>query len=65
MRNHEISRSSRPEVFCKKGVFRKFTKFTGKLLCQSLFFNKIAGLALGLQLYIKKDSGAGLFPGIL
>ena len=23
-------RSSRPEVFCKKGVFRNFTKFTGK-----------------------------------
>ena len=39
-------RSSRPEVFCKKGVLRNFTKFTGKHLCQSLFFNKVAGLAL-------------------
>ena len=28
-------RSSRPEVFCKKGVLRNFTKFTGKHLCQS------------------------------
>ena len=28
----------------KKGVFRNFTKFTGKHLCQSLFFNKVAGL---------------------
>ena len=28
-----------PEVFCKKGVLRNFTKFTGKHLCQSLFFN--------------------------
>ena len=37
-------RSSRPEVFCKKGVLRNFTKFTGKRLCQSLFFNKVAGL---------------------
>ena len=37
-------RSSRPEVFCKKGVLRNFTKFTGKHLCQSLFFNKVAGL---------------------
>ena len=24
-----------PEVFCKKGVFRNFTTFTGKHLCQS------------------------------
>ena len=29
-----VSGSSRPEVFCKKGVFRNFTKFTGKHLCQ-------------------------------
>ena len=27
-----------------KGVLRNFTKFTGKHLCQSLFFNKVAGL---------------------
>ena len=37
-------RSSRPEVFCRKGVLRNFAKFTGKHLCQSLFFNKVAGL---------------------
>ena len=37
-------RSSRPEVFCKKGVPKNFAKFTGKHLCQSLFFNKVAGL---------------------
>ena len=36
--------SSRPEVFCKKGVLRNFTKFTGKHLCQSLFLNKVATL---------------------
>ena len=35
-------RSSRPEVFCRKGVLRNFTKFTGKHLCHSLFFNKVA-----------------------
>ena len=29
---------------CKKGVLRNFAKFTGKYLCQSLFFNKVAGL---------------------
>ena len=37
-------RSSRLEVFCRKGVLRNFAKFTGKHLCQSLFFNKVAGL---------------------
>ena len=44
-----IFRSSRPGVFCEKGVLRNFVNFTGKHLCQSLFFNKVAGL--GLQLY--------------
>ena len=29
---------------CKKGVLRNFAKFTGKHLCQRLFFNKVAGL---------------------
>ena len=28
----------------KKGVLKHFTEFTGKHLCQSLFFNKVAGL---------------------
>ena len=31
-------------MLCKKGVLRNFTKFTGKHLCQGLFFNKVAGL---------------------
>ena len=31
-------------MFCKKGVLRNFAKFTGKHLCQSLSFNKVAGL---------------------
>ena len=31
-------------MFCEKGVLRNFIKFTGKHLCQSLFFNKVAGL---------------------
>ena len=39
-----LFRSSGPEVFRKKSVLRNFTKFTGKYLCQSLFFNKVAGL---------------------
>ena len=32
------------EVFYDKRLFRNFTKFTGKHLCQSSFFNKVAGL---------------------
>ena len=35
-------RSSRQEVLCKKGVFKSFTKFTGKHLRQSHLFNKVA-----------------------
>ena len=38
-------RSSRPEVFCKKGVLKNLAKFTGKYLCHSLFFNKVADLS--------------------
>ena len=38
-----FSRSSRPEVFCKKDVLKNFAKFTGKHRCQSLFSNKVAG----------------------
>ena len=37
-------RSSRPEVFCKNRVLRNFAKFTGKHLCQSLSFDKVASL---------------------
>ena len=33
-------RSRRPEVFCRKGVLRNFTKLTGKHLYQSIFFKK-------------------------
>ena len=49
-------RSSRPDVFCEKGVLRNFAKFTGKHLCQSLFFNKVAGLS-----FIKKEALAQVF----
>ena len=34
-------RISRPRVFCKRGVLRNFSKFAGKHLCQSYFFNKL------------------------
>ena len=39
---HERSyRSSRPEVFCKEDVLKRFAKFIGKDLRQSLIFNKV------------------------
>ena len=47
--------------FVKKGVLRNFAKFTGKHLCQSLFFNKVAGLKSCN--YTKKDTLAQVFSG--
>ena len=53
-------RSSRQKVFRKKGVFRNFAKFIGKHLCQSLFFNKAAGLRAATLL--KKRLWRKCFP---
>ena len=40
-----VVRSSQRRCFVSKGVLKNFVKFTGKHLCQSLFFfNKVAGL---------------------
>ena len=47
-------------VFHKKGVLRNFAKFTGKRLCQSLFFNKVAGLTSATLL--KKRLWRRCFP---
>ena len=46
-------RSSRPEVFCKKDVFRKFAKFLRKHLCQSLFSNKVEGLPVNFEKFLR------------
>ena len=46
------------DVFCKKVALRIFAKFTGKHLCQSLYFNKVAGLAYN---FIKKETLAQMF----
>ena len=52
-------RSTRPEVFCKKGVLKNFTeKFTGKYLCQSLFFNSCRPQTCNL---IEKETLAQVF----
>ena len=40
----KICRSSHRRCSIKKGVLENFAKFAGKNLCQSLFFNKVAGL---------------------
>ena len=37
-------RSSHQRCFVRKGALKNFAKFTGKHLCQNLFFNKVAGL---------------------
>ena len=50
---------NRPEVFYKKGDLESFAKFTGKHLCQSLFFNIVASLRPATLL--KRDSGKGVF----
>ena len=54
-------RSTRPEVFYKKGVLRNFAKFVGKHLCQSLVFSKVAGLQVCNFFKKFNDSGKGLF----
>ena len=37
-------RSSHQRCSIEKGVLENFKNFTGKQLCQSLFFNEVAGL---------------------
>ena len=44
-------RRSHPEVLVKKAVLWNFAKLTRKPLCQSLFFNKVAGLRSLPQLF--------------
>ena len=43
-------------MFCKRGVLINFPKFTGKHLCQSIFFNKVADLN-----FIKKETLTQVF----
>ena len=53
------SKNSHQRCTVKKSVLRNFAKFIGKHLCQSLFFNKVAGLRPVTLL--KRDSGTGVF----
>ena len=50
-------------MFCKEGVLKNFAKFTRKRLCQSLFFNKVAGLSFATLL--KKRLWSSRKPRIL
>ena len=43
-RFYENSEKQSPDVFCKKRCSQKFSKIHRKHLCQSLYFNKVAGL---------------------
>ena len=52
-------RSSRPDVLFKKVVLKGLSKFIGKHLCQSLFFNKVAGLRPATK--IKKGNMTQVF----
>ena len=47
------------QIKAAKVVLKNFAKFTGKQLCQSLFFNKVAGL--NFQLPSKTDPGTVVF----
>ena len=54
------NRSSHQRCSIKKGVLRNFAKFLRKRLCQSLFFNKVAGLRAAILL--KKRLWHTCFP---
>ena len=56
-------RSSRPEKFYKKGIFKNSTKFTEKHLRQCLFYNKTAGWRFATSL--NTESGTIASPWIL
>ena len=51
-----------PQVFYKKDGLKNFAKFTGKHLCRSLFFDKVAGLKPVTLL--KRDCSTCVFLGI-
>ena len=57
-----IHRSSRSEVFCKKGARKNFSQFTGNTCARASFLLKLQ--AWGLQLYYKGDSGTYVFMWI-
>ena len=59
---NELNLEKQTKIYTKfkKGVLRHFAQFTGKHLCQSFFFNKLA--ALGPATLLKKETVAQVFP---
>ena len=57
-----IYKSSHQRCSIKNGVLNNFTKSTGKHLCQSLFFNKVAGLRSQVATLLKKRLWHRCFP---
>ena len=57
--NLKIDPSNGVEVLCEKSVLRNFAKFTEEHMCQSLFFNKVAGLRS--TTWFKKETLARMF----
>ena len=54
------TRSSHQRCSVMKGILRNFAKFTGKHLCQGLFFNQVVGL--GPAALLKKRLWHRCFP---
>ena len=40
--NRQLLEAAAQRCSVRKGILRNFVKFTGKHLCQDLFFNKVA-----------------------
>ena len=53
-----------PEVFCKKKVFLDISQNSQENTCARVSFS-IKLQALDLQLYLKRDSGTGVFLWVL
>ena len=54
-----VRRRSHQRCSMKKAILKNFAKFTGKHLCQSLFFDKVAGRPTTL---LKKKLWRRCFP---
>ena len=44
-------RSSRPEVFCKKDVFRNFAKYSQENICTRVFSSEFCGISKNIFSY--------------
>ena len=48
--SHSLKKQKQPpEMFYKKGVLKNFAKFTGKHLCDSFLFNRVASKSPGVS----------------